>query len=665
MRGDGTAMSNIELHAEERQKERQIFGAILSLTVLTVFQLLFYWKCFDPDLVFGDLGDGRFNNCLCEFWYQFFTRQTGFNDLHSFFPVTDTLAWSDLMLGFGIPYTALRVLGMDMFTAYKAVMTFFVLAGGYTSWLFLRTVRVSPMGSLLGASIAFCSCSFPMIFAHTQMFFVSFVPVTSIFVIRFFQAIWEEEKETETRVRAGRSVFRARRSQAKRRRGKRILYGCASILGFGLEFWTAFYVAYFHVFSVLTILLIALVFLILSKINLKKVWNWIKGSIPELLVYMTAALFWLIPFLSLYLPVLKEFGGRETDTVLLYSPRLFDIAMKKSVWIHNFDQNPEEIYAFSILACALLVIVTIYDVVRVTRCIMENNANSEKNARHEGHVKEGGNGKDAENSANRENSEISVNKGNGEGSKKTPMKLILGMSLTLSSWLIYLSIVRFGDFSVWSHVISRILPGASAIRSISRLISFLILPAGISIALSFDDLYQLVKEKAARKDPNIRKIPQIREGLKSQEYYSERRTHALFNSAALILIVLIMLESSFEPYMRWTISSQKEMLDTVKPVPEDCRAFFVCADQGCEYKGYIAMEDAWIIALDSQIYTLNGNSGHSPKGWGLSDPNGENYRDLVLSWVNQYGIQDQTYALIMPSGRWMRYTDWESENEEL
>lgn len=49
-------------------------------------------------MLFSDAGDGRFNNLLCEHWFQVFSGKAYINQLPTFYPISATLGYSDAML---------------------------------------------------------------------------------------------------------------------------------------------------------------------------------------------------------------------------------------------------------------------------------------------------------------------------------------------------------------------------------------------------------------------------------------------------------------------------------------------------------------------------------------------------------------------------------------
>ena len=106
--------------------------------LLCLLEYSAFQKIIGTDALFGDLGDGRLTNLVAEHWYHFFKGETAFADLGIFYPAENTLAYSDMLLGFGILHTLLRIVGCDMYIAYKYTILL-VHAVGTVSAFYLLT----------------------------------------------------------------------------------------------------------------------------------------------------------------------------------------------------------------------------------------------------------------------------------------------------------------------------------------------------------------------------------------------------------------------------------------------------------------------------------------------------------------------------------------------
>jgi hypothetical protein len=519
-----------------------------------------------PDLEFGDLGDGRFNNCLCEYWYSFFSGSTAFNDLHSFYPCTDSLAWSDILLGFGLPYSLFRLFGADMFLAYKITCVLILALGLYAMfWLMRGVLGFGAGASFLGAVIVYCSSTVASLVIHTQLLFISWIPVTTIFIVRYLRNC-------------------APGGATARRR----IYGCLAVMSFGLEFLTAFYVAYFHF---LILLVMALWWAVLSLVCRRgfwgRLWAYLRRFWYELFIYIACALVWLIPTLNLYLPVIRKFGARSSDSVLSLSPNIFELMLtrQKSGIFYNtvmavynrfapsFSgiKYGESYYGLAAVSLLLLAAASVYFLV----CLIAGLCRR----------------------------------------RSLPWVPLLGIVSVLAFWSMYLTIVSNGHTSFWLHLM-RFIPAAGSIRAISRLIAFLSLPAAVSVACMFEDMAKRLGGK--------------------------KRLSALPRILAVIFAALVVFGAQPDYYTTWTASSQRAMLAAVPQPPAECRTMFIYSVKDSDAKLFAAQLDSWLIALDKHIDTINGYSGEVPSGWNIMDLTSPDYLDNVAAWVKLNGIDTRS-----------------------
>src|SRR6185295_11396663 len=69
------------------------------------------------DTFFGDRGDVRGTIYLCEHWYQWLWGNTHLMSPGIFYPIKGSLAYSDFLVGYAIPYSIVRSLGLGMFSS--------------------------------------------------------------------------------------------------------------------------------------------------------------------------------------------------------------------------------------------------------------------------------------------------------------------------------------------------------------------------------------------------------------------------------------------------------------------------------------------------------------------------------------------------------------------
>jgi hypothetical protein len=138
------------------------------------------------DLVFADRGDVRFVAFLCEHWYQSLTGPARLASPSMFHPVEGTLGYSEALLGYALPYSLLRALGLDMFSALQAVVVAFnVLAYLACYALLHRVLRLHPAAACAAALFfAWSSPKFAQL-GHLQLQFTVLLPLLFAGVIVF------------------------------------------------------------------------------------------------------------------------------------------------------------------------------------------------------------------------------------------------------------------------------------------------------------------------------------------------------------------------------------------------------------------------------------------------------------------------------------------------
>ena len=134
----------------------------------------------------GDQGDARATVYLVEHWYQVFRGQAELLSPGMFYPVKGTIGYAETMFVHALPYSVLRLAGMDMFAALAVPLVLFNLLN-YVACFFLlrRVLGLHALASAVGAMFfAFNSPRFnhPGHYGYQASFFL---PLAMAFVIRF------------------------------------------------------------------------------------------------------------------------------------------------------------------------------------------------------------------------------------------------------------------------------------------------------------------------------------------------------------------------------------------------------------------------------------------------------------------------------------------------
>ena len=140
------------------------------------------------DRIPGDRGDARANVYLVEHWYQVFRGHAELFSPGMFYPVKGTIGYSETMFVHALPYSGLRVAGMDMFSALAVPLVLFNFLN-YAACFFLlrRVLALNAVASIAGAMFfAFNSPRFnhPGHYGYQASFFL---PLVIAAVVRFVQ----------------------------------------------------------------------------------------------------------------------------------------------------------------------------------------------------------------------------------------------------------------------------------------------------------------------------------------------------------------------------------------------------------------------------------------------------------------------------------------------
>src|ERR1044072_7931296 len=138
------------------------------------------------DRFFGDRGDARGFLYYCEHWYRSLSGKSSLLSPSVFYPAKGTLAYSDLLVGVGVPYSLFRALGFDMFSSFQIVIVltaFFSYCAAF--WLLHKTLGLRVAPAIVGAM--FFAFNSPKWFQliHLQLQFVVLLPMIFALVITF------------------------------------------------------------------------------------------------------------------------------------------------------------------------------------------------------------------------------------------------------------------------------------------------------------------------------------------------------------------------------------------------------------------------------------------------------------------------------------------------
>jgi len=428
---------------EYSTRKNIITWAVLILTVLFLELVFFRSMIFNRDNIVGNLGDSRLISLILEHWYKVFCNKGVVRDLSMFYPVKNTLGYSDALFLLSLPYSVLRAFGKSWLTAYQLTLIITHLFGGIClAWFLKKSLKLPLWVCIIGLIIGNFSNSYFIKISHPQFVTRSFVPLLFIFLKNFYDSFIPNLQK------------------------KRMTYGILSIFLFGGILLTSFYVGFFSAFFLLVVsVVIAICFIKNNPENIKKTLITIKTYRFEILTYIIIGIAILLPFVWIYIPIFKEMGARNWSNVAYYLPfwyDFFNVSSTNLIW--PFLNTTYELQVgYPLITGIILIIGCIYYI--------------------------------------KQSKTISLSLGKKEMRfymtfgfsfaiaiislllLKIDMSQIIGIFNRIGILNKMEKIKRIGEtgFSLWFFV-WLLVPGASAMRAIARFNQFLSLPAGIVIA---------------------------------------------------------------------------------------------------------------------------------------------------------------------------------------
>jgi hypothetical protein len=406
----------------------------LLLTVLVLETVFFRSIIFYSDNIVGDLGDSRLISLILEHWYKVFCKKEAIRDLSMFYPVKNTLGYSDALFLLSLPYSVLRASGINWLTAYQMTLISIHLFGGIClAWFLKESLKLPLWACVIGLIIGNFSNSYFVKIGHTQFVTHSFVPLLFIFLKNFCDSF------------------------SQHLQNKRMIWGILSIFYFGGIISTSFYVGFFSAFFLLIVNIVVAAYLLKNNPgNFRKAIEIIKTYKFEILTYILTGIVVLLPFVWIYLPVYKEMGARSWNAVAAYSPYWYDffnVSTTNLIW--HFPDTPYELQVgYPLITGVILIISCVY-------YFRQSTADSPSLAK------------------------IKMN-----------FYMTLGFSFgiaIISLLLLKTNILGENGFNLWFFV-WLLIPGASAIRALARFNQFLSLPAGIVIAYFLTERINVVNK---------------------------------------------------------------------------------------------------------------------------------------------------------------------------
>ena len=285
------------------QSDRWVATALFATGFLLVFR---GWVFSGFDGAFGDDEDGYLALALVEHWRHVFSGAVHWTDPIVFFPQPGALGYTDAFFLFGVVYVPLRLIGVDVFTAYMLVMAGLAAIGffGFRR-LAIRHFGIPPPYAAIGAFLFAFANMDAVKLIHAQTYSAMLLPVLCDLIL---------------------SGWTSKRHGAA-------LGGAAGVL-YAALFLTGFQTAWFFGF---VILLLALLYPVTFGFGAGRALAFEALTSRRAMVLAAACGFaiGIIPFLILYVPVFLTGHSRDFAEVASNMPAWRDLANitpENAVW---------------------------------------------------------------------------------------------------------------------------------------------------------------------------------------------------------------------------------------------------------------------------------------------------------------------------------------------
>lgn len=552
---------------------------LLTIFFLLACEVFYYRNIFFSDLLIGDVGDGILTNFIAEHWFRFFSGKEAFRDLNIFFPVKNTLSYSDTLFIFGVVHSLLRLFGADMFTAYKFTLILIHMFGTFSMLYLLRVkMKLSFPSCVIGIILfAYSYASFAN--GHTQLYAYFLLPFLLILIYGFFENLHNA-------------------------RYKRLIYGCASIVSFMAIIFNSSYTGYFFFILLIMFLIVFLIICTHKHVQpLKRIFSYLRTNFVEIGVFVCVGILSMCPFLYVYLPAMKEFGSRSWQEIcyFLLTPLDFINFAKDSLLYGNISKDfphPHDNGELKVGFPFLTVIAFFSSLIYVWRKLPSKMkkfapANTKKTQKKE----------------------------------KTPAssvfryEYIILASMGIAVLLILFIILKFGETDSLWYIFYSIVPGASALRAVSRICQTLMLPVALIVAFFADAAFARISNKALNTITICFAV-----GFAVLEYTWSGGVFAV-----------------------WSKSSMQSVLAEIPPPPAQCEVMYLTGFEKTS-PNVVFFTKSWAIADHFDLKTIGGYSGQYPRGWNLHCAP-EDYDKNARNWVAAHELQN-VYSYNLDTMQW-------------
>lgn len=249
------------------------------------------------DRIGGDGADARLVVVLHEHWINVFRGRASWTSPDFFFPAKGTLGYSDTLLLNQIFYAPLRAVGLDAFLAFESTIILLSLVGFAGFFVLCRTELALGVGASFALATAFAFANnLNIVSVHPQLYSVYWLPLLLLLAIRALHAP---------------------------RRSRQLVWGAATGLVLGMILFSTYYIAWFVVLAAVVFALVLAPFEVI-RLGWRRSMEFVGARLTAMVGFFGGVTVGVVPFLVVYLPVLRSNGGRTYGQVMSYAPSVRD-----------------------------------------------------------------------------------------------------------------------------------------------------------------------------------------------------------------------------------------------------------------------------------------------------------------------------------------------------
>lgn len=280
--------------------KKSAFEFVVLICIISFCEVISFNRLIGTPYLFGDNGDGRLTNLITEHWWNFFLGKEKFDEIAMLYPAKSVMGYTDMFLGYGIFHSFFRLIGLDMYIAYKySIMLIFFIGGVMMYYLLRVKLKCSIWWAYFGTIGFSFSSSLIRVLGNSQLAAINFLPILVILLMEWFQNYSNKKK--------------------------RILYGCLFIVSFVLLTYTSWYVAcYCGLFAIIS-LIVFIGYRKFYNCNYLFSFKFSRQLGIEIISYFVFMLILFIPFIKIYVPCFMSTSGYTYAACTEFLPEIIDI----------------------------------------------------------------------------------------------------------------------------------------------------------------------------------------------------------------------------------------------------------------------------------------------------------------------------------------------------